>query len=86
MDKHQEALDNLIEEIKFYGNLSFYGSSETLLLQELIDKYKKIKKAIQILKEHIQVYIYFGQSTIDIKDYDLIQEEYDLLKEVLRDE
>lgn len=54
-----------------------------VMLQKAIDKYKKV---IKILKQHIEVYIYFGQSTINVTDYDLIQEEYELLKEVLEDE
>ena len=54
-----------------------------VMLEKAIDKYKKV---IKILKQHIEVYIYFGQSTINVTDYGLIQEEYDLLKEVLEDE
>lgn len=54
-----------------------------VMLEKAIDKYKKV---IKILKQHIEVYIYFGQSTINVTDYDLIQEEYNLLKEALEDE
>ena len=68
------------------------------VIEKDLDRLDKLEKIIEILKQHIdfviglyhvkdiEVYIYFGQSTINITDYGLIQEEYDLLCEVLKDE
>ena len=89
--KSKEALERLLflaracdYEVREHRH-SYCDILEKVIEKDL-DRLDKLEKIIEILKQHIEVYIYFGQSTINITDYGLIQEEYDLLCEVLKDE
>lgn len=88
--KSKEALERLLflaracdYEVREHRN-SYCDMLEKIIEKDL-DRLDKLKNIIEILKQHIEVYIYFGQSTINITDYGLIQEEYDLLCEVLNE-